>query len=194
MRIPQARPTTPGDTEIGPPALPSSREGFSTTGTTASMAPWAPARSRQSTPRRTALTPYANGGRMGPYNVTGSDGSLNQTNLVMEYSLTSAQWVGAQLPISPGSDVDLSGARAITIRVRGSTSPGVSTYIFKPEASLRTSTAAESLRRKSPQPIQASPLSTRLIRDNFKGRRRAAAPRQREAGHRRQEREHNPRP
>ncbi|HYW83040.1 MAG TPA: hypothetical protein VFB30_07290, partial [Spirochaetia bacterium] len=66
-----------------------------------------------------AITPYANGSRMGPYNVTGSDGSLNTTNLVMEYGLTSGQWVGAQLPISPGSDADLSGARAITIRVRG---------------------------------------------------------------------------
>ena len=66
-----------------------------------------------------AVTPYSNGNRMGPYNVTGSDGSMNQTNLVMEYGLASGQWVGAQLPISPGSDADLSGARAITIRVRG---------------------------------------------------------------------------
>ncbi|MGD0727113.1 MAG: hypothetical protein ABSB63_16295 [Spirochaetia bacterium] len=67
-----------------------------------------------------ALTPYANGSRMGPYNVTGSDGSLNPINLVMEYKFdANGQWVGTQLPISPGSDADLSGARAVTIRLRG---------------------------------------------------------------------------
>ena len=77
-----------------------------------------------------ALTPYANGGRMGPYNVTGSDGSLNTTNLVMEYGpLSAGQWVGAQLPISPGSDADLSGARAITIRVRELNPDNVNVYL-----------------------------------------------------------------
>lgn len=66
------------------------------------------------------MQPYANGGRMGPYNVTGSDGNLNPVNLVMEYRFdTNGQWVGTQLPISPGSDADLSGARAVTIRMRG---------------------------------------------------------------------------
>jgi hypothetical protein len=63
--------------------------------------------------------PYVTGNRMGPYNVTGSDGNLNATNLVFEYSLASSgDWVGAQVPVSAGSDVDLSNARAITVRLR----------------------------------------------------------------------------
>jgi hypothetical protein len=66
-----------------------------------------------------ARTPYSNGSRMGPYNVKGSGGSLNSVSLVMEYVLDSDEWVGAQLPISSGSDVDLSTARAVTIRLRG---------------------------------------------------------------------------
>jgi hypothetical protein len=67
--------------------------------------------------------PFADGNRMGPYNVTGSDGNLNATSLVFEYSLTASQWVGAQVPVSPGSDVDLSNARAITVRLRAGTGP-----------------------------------------------------------------------
>ncbi len=66
-----------------------------------------------------ARTPYENGSRMGPYNVSGSDGNLNSESLVMEYDLAVNQWVGTQLPISPGSDADLSSARAVTIRLRG---------------------------------------------------------------------------
>lgn len=62
---------------------------------------------------------YDNGNRMGPYNVSGSDGNLGSESLVMEYELNSGEWVGTQLPISPGSDADLSGARAVTIRLRG---------------------------------------------------------------------------
>jgi hypothetical protein len=63
--------------------------------------------------------PYENGNRMGPYNVKGSSGNLGSESLVMEYTLTTDQWVGTQLPISPGSDADLSSARAVTIRLRG---------------------------------------------------------------------------
>ncbi len=67
-----------------------------------------------------SLMPYVNGNRMGPYNVTGSNGNLNPVSLVFEYSLTAANnWVGAQIPVSSGSFVDLSNARAVTIRLRG---------------------------------------------------------------------------
>ena len=62
--------------------------------------------------------PYADGKRMGPFNVLGSNGNLGKNSLVTEYSLNNNEWVGAQLPISSGSDVDLSGARALTIRIR----------------------------------------------------------------------------
>ena len=64
-----------------------------------------------------------NGSRMGPFNVLGSSqGDNNGTSLVFYYQLNTASsnsWVGAQLPISPGSDADLSSARAITIRLEG---------------------------------------------------------------------------
>jgi hypothetical protein len=65
--------------------------------------------------------PYTNGSRMGPFNVAGSSqGDTSGTSLVMQYQLDAANlWVGTQLPISPGSDVDLSGARSITIRLEG---------------------------------------------------------------------------
>jgi hypothetical protein len=66
--------------------------------------------------------PYVNNSRMGPFNVLGSSqGNTSGTSLVMQYQLdnTSNLWVGTQLPISPGSDVDLSSARAITIRLEG---------------------------------------------------------------------------
>ena len=60
---------------------------------------------------------------MGPFNVLGSSqGDNNGTSLVFYYQLNTASndsWVGAQLPISPGSDADLSSARAITIRLEG---------------------------------------------------------------------------
>jgi hypothetical protein len=63
--------------------------------------------------------PYASGNRMGPYNVKGSSGNLNGVNLVFEYDLAGANdWVGAQIPVSSGSDVDLSQARALTVRMR----------------------------------------------------------------------------
>ena len=67
--------------------------------------------------------PYLSGNRMGPYNVAGSDGNLNATSLVFEYSLAASQWVGADIPVSSGSDVDLSNARAVTIRMRSGTGP-----------------------------------------------------------------------
>ena len=66
--------------------------------------------------------PYVNGNRMGPYNVTGSNGNLNPVSLVFEYDLTTSKpnaWVGAQIPVSAGSFVDLSKARALTVRLRG---------------------------------------------------------------------------
>ncbi len=66
---------------------------------------------------------YITGNRMGPYNVTGTDGNLNADSLVFEYSLNASEWVGAQVPVSAGSDVDLSNARAITIRYRSATGP-----------------------------------------------------------------------
>ncbi len=75
------------------------------------------------------LFPYANGSRMGPYNVLGSadpDGNPNSgtNSLVFEYTLAAGQWVGAQTPITAGSDVDLSTARAVTIRLRSTASNG----------------------------------------------------------------------
>ncbi len=69
-----------------------------------------------------APLPYVNNSRMGPFNVLGSSlGDTSGTSLVMQFQLdnTNNQWVGTQLPISPGSDVDLSSARAITIRLEG---------------------------------------------------------------------------
>ncbi|MGO9413344.1 MAG: hypothetical protein ACLQCB_21670 [Spirochaetia bacterium] len=65
--------------------------------------------------------PYTNGSRMGPFNVLGSSqGSTSGTSLVMQYQLDASNvWVGTQLPISPGTDVDLSSARSITIRLQG---------------------------------------------------------------------------
>lgn len=78
---------------------------------------------------------YTTGTRMGPYNVAGSDGNLNAASLVFEYDLSaSGHWVGAQIPVSAGSDVDLSNARAITIRFRSGTGPAtqagtVSVYV-----------------------------------------------------------------
>jgi hypothetical protein len=64
--------------------------------------------------------PYISGNRMGPYNVAGSGGNLNPVSLVFEYSLTNSNdWAGANIPVSSGSDVDLSNARAVTIRLRG---------------------------------------------------------------------------
>jgi hypothetical protein len=68
-------------------------------------------------PDRTA---YATNGRMGPYNVTGSNGNISAQSLVMEYELSASNpWVGTQLPVSSGTDVDLSGARSLTVRLRG---------------------------------------------------------------------------
>ncbi len=66
--------------------------------------------------------PYTSGSRMGPFNVAGSSqGDTSGTSLVMQYQLDNVNnlWVGTQVPISPGSDVDLSGARSITIRLEG---------------------------------------------------------------------------
>ncbi|MGA2976384.1 MAG: hypothetical protein ABSF77_13825 [Spirochaetia bacterium] len=76
--------------------------------------------------------PYANGYRMGPFNVLGSNGNLNAQNIVMEYSLdqTGTSWVGTQIPISSGSDFDLSTARSVTIRYRvPSQTGGASLYL-----------------------------------------------------------------
>ena len=69
-----------------------------------------------------APLPYVNGSRAGPFNVLGSSqGDSNGTSLVLQYQLdnTSNLWVGTQMPISPGSDVDVSTARALTIRLEG---------------------------------------------------------------------------
>jgi len=66
--------------------------------------------------------PYANNSRMGPFNVEGSSqGDTSGTSLVMQYQMDNQNnlWVGTQLPISPGSYVDLSSARSITIRLEG---------------------------------------------------------------------------
>ena len=67
---------------------------------------------------------YATGNRMGPYNVLGSEGNTSTNSIVLEYDLASSQWVGTQLPVMAGSDVDLSGARSISIRVRESGQTG----------------------------------------------------------------------
>ncbi len=66
-----------------------------------------------------ALIPYANGGRMGPYNVLPDAQSIGTQNLAFEFDLGAGQWVGAQMPISAGSDVDLSTARSVTVRLKG---------------------------------------------------------------------------
>ncbi len=71
--------------------------------------------------------PYANGSRMGPYNVAGNATSKNATNLVLEYSLSANTWAGTQIPVSAGSDVDLSSARAISVRLRGINQTGTVT-------------------------------------------------------------------
>jgi hypothetical protein len=66
--------------------------------------------------------PYANGSRMGPFNVQGSSqGDTSGTSLVLQYQMDNISnlWVGTQLPISPGTDVDLSSAQSITIRLEG---------------------------------------------------------------------------
>jgi hypothetical protein len=66
--------------------------------------------------------PYDTGGRMGPYNVLGTSagGSTSAANLVLEYALDAIgpSWVGAQIPVQAGTDTDLSGARAITVRYK----------------------------------------------------------------------------
>ena len=66
-----------------------------------------------------AMIPYAPGAAW-YLNVTGSAGNVSTQSLVMEYELTASNpWVGTQIPISSGSDVDLSSARSVTIRLRG---------------------------------------------------------------------------
>jgi hypothetical protein len=77
----------------------------------------------ETTPAPSRLA-YTSGSRMGPYNVSGSAGNLNPVSLVFEYDLDTGApaprvWVGAQVPVNAGSDTDLSGARAITVRLRG---------------------------------------------------------------------------
>ena len=63
--------------------------------------------------------PYSDGYRMGPYNVLGSSaGNGIGRSLVMDFDLSAGEWVGAQLRTAGGSDVDLSDARAITIRLK----------------------------------------------------------------------------
>ena len=69
---------------------------------------------------------YADGSRMGPYNVLGSSsGDTSGQSLVFEFSINGTAgtppegWVGAQLPISAGTDVDVSTARSVTIRLQG---------------------------------------------------------------------------
>jgi hypothetical protein len=74
--------------------------------------------------------PYANGSRMGPYNVVGDSKSKNTKNLVLEYALLGSDWVGAQIPLSAGNDVDLSGARAVSIRLRGVGQAGAAVGIY----------------------------------------------------------------
>jgi hypothetical protein len=64
-------------------------------------------------------TPDSLSGRMGPYDVAGDSESLSSADLVFEYTLSPGQWVGAQLAIAPGQDVDLSAARSVTIRLKG---------------------------------------------------------------------------
>lgn len=65
-----------------------------------------------------AALPYADGSRMGPYNVLGTSTSSSGTSLVMDFGLQIGQWAGAQLPVAGGADVDLSDARSITVRVK----------------------------------------------------------------------------
>ncbi len=75
---------------------------------------------------------YADGSRMGPFNVLGSSqGDTANSSLVFQFELdTNLQWVGAQLPISPGTDVDLSSARAVTIRMEGYQIAGGSVDVY----------------------------------------------------------------
>ena len=64
--------------------------------------------------------PYdQDGSRMGPYNVLGTSASSTGRSLVMDFDLApGGEWVGAQLPIAGGGDVDLSDARSVTIRFK----------------------------------------------------------------------------
>jgi hypothetical protein len=63
--------------------------------------------------------PYANGSRMGPYNVAGtSESSTTGQTLVLDFDVQAGQWVGTQLPVAGGEDVDLADARSLTIRLR----------------------------------------------------------------------------
>jgi hypothetical protein len=64
--------------------------------------------------------PIRTGQRMGPYAVAKGSGSTGPVNLVMEYSMdrNGTAWVGTQIPISAGSDVDLSTARSLTFRYK----------------------------------------------------------------------------
>jgi hypothetical protein len=63
---------------------------------------------------------YADGGRMGPYNVSGSSaGSSTGQSLVFDFSLDASadpSWVGSQLLPVSGVGTDLSHVRAITLR------------------------------------------------------------------------------
>jgi hypothetical protein len=63
--------------------------------------------------------PYADGGRMGPYNVLGSAADSNSgASLVFDFDVPSGGWVGAQLLPAAGTGADLSTAQAITIELR----------------------------------------------------------------------------
>ncbi|MCX7038025.1 MAG: hypothetical protein NT005_02665, partial [Spirochaetes bacterium] len=70
-------------------------------------------------PEAPVARPYANGSRAGPYNVLGSSaGSTVGRSLVLDFDLQAGEWAGAQMPIAGGGDVDLSDARALTIRLK----------------------------------------------------------------------------
>jgi hypothetical protein len=86
---------------------------------------------------------YANGFRMGPYNVAGtSESSTAGQTLVMDFDVQAGQWVGTQLPVAGGADTDLTDARAITIRLR---TDGVSTSGAGFQVHLQLGTLGEDL-------------------------------------------------
>jgi hypothetical protein len=72
------------------------------------------------------LTDYADGGRPGPFEVLGSSaGPASGRSLVLEYDLPpGGAWVGAQLPIVPGSPADLSTAKSLSVRMRSTAAGG----------------------------------------------------------------------
>jgi hypothetical protein len=81
--------------------------------------------------------PSETGGRMGPYNVSGSSaGPAQGQSLVFDFEVFPGEWVGAQLLPEAGGDMDLSTAQSITIRYQTPVIKGGSYQVFLQAGSL----------------------------------------------------------